>query len=324
MSNYLEIDAFQGFEFRILKVIILLFVIIGAIFINPCICSKNRWNVDYNNPESYLTPGLQSTISLHETIAELEEKFTNYENLEKLRELYLWIQRDFQMFKGGGKLIGKVTIDELLNKRELSGCSDVALVFSAVARYLGYPSVMVDTASITWAVEYKTGKRTDYAGHVFVETFVSSSWILIDPSSGDFIMDYNYSNPIIPIKTENEIEGFYVILKGKDMWDYGVESPGDLHLELKAFAESFDYNKIKIPSYKIENLESVTMPNIMQPTSKPTEIPIQDTNTNETKLNLITEFIINQLVNNYFLIVGVGSFILICLSIVITIKRRGA
>jgi len=324
MNNSLKIDAFPEFDFRILKVMILSFIIIGVIIINPCFCSKNRWNIDYNNPRSYLTPGLQSTISSHETLAELEEKFSDYENLERLRELYLWIQRDFKMYKGGGKLIGKVTTDELLNGKELSGCSDVALIFSAIARYLGYPSLMVDTASITWAVEFKAGVRTDYAGHVFVETYVSSKWILIDPSSGDFIMDYNSSNPIIPIKTENEIEGYYVILKGKDMWDYGVESPDDLHLELQAFAKSFDYNKIEIPSYKIENLESITISENMQPTPQPTEIPIQDTNSNEAKINLITEFIINQLVNNYLIIVGIVSFILICLSIVITKRRHGA
>ena len=324
MSNPLKVDTFLEFDYKILRAVILSLLIIGTTIIDPCFCSKNRWNIDYDDPELYLTPGLQSIISSQEIIEELEERFTKFENFEGLRELYLWIQRDFKMFKGGGKLIGKVTTDELLNRKELSGCSDVALVFSAVARYLGYPSLMVDTASITWAVEYKADTRTDYAGHVFVETYVSSKWILVDPSSGDFIMDYNSSNPVIPIKTENEIEGYYVILKGKDMWDYGVESPDDLHLKLQAFAKSFDYNKIKIPSYKIENLESITISENMQPTPKHTEIPIQDTNSNEAKINLITEFIINQLVNNYLIIVGIISFILICLSIVITKRRRGA
>lgn len=132
------------------------------------------------------------------------------------------------MYQGGGRLTGKTNIDLLLDKKIISGCSDDALAFSAVARYLGYPTVMVDTAGLKWTEDFKLGLTTSYVGHVFVEVFVAPNWILIDPTSGEFIREYDPSNPVIPITAGDEKYGYYAILKGKDMWDYGVKEPDTL------------------------------------------------------------------------------------------------
>lgn len=243
---------------RVIKCIVLILLIFGlAINSRSCVYA-NRWNIDYNSPKKYLEPGEQSKISSQETIDTIRTRLGKSSGLKGLKDLYLWKQQEFDAYQGGGKLIGKTTIDLLLNKRKLSGCSDDALVFSAVARYLDHPAVMVDTAGLEWAKNFKLGLTTSYVGHVFVEVFIEPNWILVNPTSGEFIMEYDPSNPVIPITSGDEKSGYYAILKGKDMWDYGVREPDMLKKKLREFAISFEPNEVEMPSYKIERLTSIS------------------------------------------------------------------
>lgn len=277
--------------------------------------SENSWSIDYNNPAIYLKPGLQSTISSQETIDELKEKFEKCSGLEGLKDLYLWLGQEFSAYKGGGKLIGITTIDQLLETKKLSGCSDNALVLSAVARYLGYPTVMIDTAGIDWAEKFQLGLTTSYVGHVFVEVYIDDNWILVDPTSGKFIRMYDTSNPVLPITTKDEKIGFYALLKGKDMWDYGVTEPDMLKTKLKTFAKSFDKGKIDTPSYQIERLTSLstialttkTLSSIFQKSTITASI------TSKQKIE-------GQFLKEYLFIIGV--LIIIIITSIVFIKRR--
>jgi len=279
--------------------------------------TKNGWGIDYNHPEKYLIPGLQSKISSQDMIESLKVEFKEINGLEGLRDIYLWLH-DFSTYKGGGKLIGKTNIDQLLKSRKLSGCSDNALVFSAVARYLGYPTVMVDTAGLEWGEKYQAGLTTSYVGHVFVEVYISDKWIIIDPTSGKFIREYDIYNPIIPITTGDENTGFYALLKGKDMWDYGVTEPDILLSKLRAFAKSFDPDKIDIPSYKIERLTSLKSVLKTTPTTPPPSpsLPSEDETTSTPTISPpatenISEPGIEQSLNSILLVIVIILLIVV-------------
>lgn len=249
----------QFFEYQTfcLKIVLVLLVI-GIMIADMSSADGSNWNIDYDDPGEYLEPGEQSRISSQATIDALKIEFGECSGLEGLRDLYLWIEQEFSTYGGGGKLIGKTTIDQLLEEKKLSGCHDRALAYSAVARYLGYPTIMVDTAGLEWAEKFKLGLTTSYVGHVFVEVYIAPKWILVDPSSGRFIREYDASNPVIPITMGDEASGFYALLKGRDTWDYGVRDPESLFYKLRTFASSFDPSKIDIPSYQIERLDSIT------------------------------------------------------------------
>lgn len=225
---------------------------------NPFSVHGQKWNVNYANPERYLVPGEQSRISSEQTINALKVKLGQRRGLEGLRDLYLWIRQDFSVYSGGGATVGKVTIGQLLGTKNLSGCHDFGLVFSGVARYLGYPAIMVDAAGLAWAEQFKAGKVSSYSGHVFVEVYLSQKWILVDSTSGEFVREYQPANPVIPVmKRPVEEKGYFAILKGIDMREYGVKEPEALLREMRSFANSVDLDELEIPSYVIERLASI-------------------------------------------------------------------
>lgn len=218
-----------------------------------------KWRINYDSPEEYLVPGDQSRISSEQTINSLRAKLGIHKGLEGLKSLFLWMRQTFSTYSGGGASIGKVTIDQLLQAKNMSGCHDWGLVFSAVARYLGYPAIMLDAAGIAWAEQFKAGKTSSYSGHVFVEVYATSKWILIDSTTGEFVREYQPSNPVIPItKKQIEEKGYYAIFKGKDTWDYGVKELAALTREMQSFAFSADLSRLEIPSYLVEQLSSLT------------------------------------------------------------------
>jgi hypothetical protein len=319
---------------RVIKFIALILLIFGLAINNRSCVYANKWNIDYDSPEKYLEPGEQSKISSQETIDMIRARLGKSSGLEGLRDLYLWKKQEFDAFQGGGKLIGKTTINLLLDKRKLSGCSDDALVFSAVARYLGHPTIMVDTAGLEWAENFKLRLTTSYVGHVFVEVFIAPNWILVNPTSGEFIMEYDPSNPVIPITSGDEKSGYYAILKGKDMWDYGVREPDMLKKKLREFAISFEPNEVEMPSYNIERLISISTSTTLAEISTSSSTSEFDNtmnsstktssngrkNKSEEVLSTKSDFL-NQFSLGYLVILGMVALIGVIIGVALMKKR---
>ncbi len=282
-----------GSSTRISTAIALTLLVLGVNLAYSSRVYGQTWGVDYGHPEKYLVPGEQSRISSEQTINWLKTKFGQGRGLEGLRDLYLWMRQNFAVYDGGGKTIGKVTIDGLLDTRSMSGCHDFGLVFSAVARYLGYPAVMVDAAGLTWAEQFKAGKASGYSGHVFVEVYLSSKWILVDSTTGEYVEEYQPSNPVIPIKKQEE-RGYLAILKGRDTWEYGIKDPSELNRQMESFARSVDLSKVSLPPYEIRSFTSTTSQTLLtsslaQSTASSVVSPSITATTSLTSRNTILE-----------------------------------
>ncbi len=135
-----------------------------------------------------------------------------------------------------------------MEEKTLSGCHDHALVLASVLRKYGFPAVMVDTAGIQWSLEYSEGKRDDFAGHVFVEVYSGDNWVLLNPTSGEYVENYDPHDPIITMKNPDEDRGFYVLSKGVDPEGYGITSIEQLEAHMEAFAEMVISGEIRFPS----------------------------------------------------------------------------
>lgn len=215
---------------------------------------KTAFGIDYSSPEEYLIQGEQSKISDKEFLKDLKQ---SKKNLEHLKIVYDWLKNNFTSYSAGGKTIGKVTVDELLEKRKLGGCHDYGLLYAAVIRELGYPSVMVRTASINWIKKFQEGKEEAqlHVGHVFVEVFLQNEWILIDPTNGWYVNNgYKPANPVIPLKgrvagPNEEVYGFYVEHKGLDIWDFGIYSQQDSTNSMDQLANQIVLDKLEYPDY---------------------------------------------------------------------------
>ena len=169
--------------------------------------------------------------------------------------VYDWKRKHFNHTQGGGVLVGKNNVENILLTRELSGCHDHALLVASVLRSAGHPVIMVDTAGIDWARQYRQGKAQGHWGHVFLELYDGAKWLVLDSTRPIVIRNYDPQNCFIPITNPIEPVGFYTMLKGIDPDDYGVHSLEDLYLHMNRFAAGFKVSNIDMPNYDIEILK---------------------------------------------------------------------
>jgi hypothetical protein len=213
------------------------------------------FGVDYGKPEQYLAPGEQTRLTNTTVVNSLRRQ---EQSLAHLGEIYFWIKRQFTTWSAGGQTIGIVTTDQLLAERRLGGCHDWGLVYASVARELGYPAVLVDTASIAWAQQFQAGQQGSYVGHVFVEVFVAGQWVLVDSTNNWYVADgYDPANPVIPLRggisgATAETSGFYVLRKGLDTWGYGVRNVAELHRLMADSARQLKIEALVYPQYTFQ------------------------------------------------------------------------
>lgn len=212
------------------------------------------FGVNYANPKEYLVQGEQSQISNPKA---LEPLYSDEKNLDHLGYIYCWLKNEFTTYSAGGRTIGVVTVDQLLEDRRLGGCHDHGLVYAAVVRELGYPAVMVRSVSIAWINKFQADEEEAelHIGHVFVEVYLNDKWVLIDPTNGLYVEDnYNPAKAVIPLKGHiagltEEMYGFYVEHKGIDTWAFGIHSQTDSTESMDELARQLNLENIKYPEY---------------------------------------------------------------------------
>lgn len=210
--------------------------------------------IDYSNPKLYLRPGKQSDLS-EQYFNEIKRQIRiGNKDIESVGAIFKWKQSYFDTYSAGGKFIGKKTVNQIMEEKALSGCHDHGLVLVSILRQYGLPAIMVDTASIQWATDYSEGKREGFRGHVFVEAYVENNWILINSTSGEYIENYDPCNPVIPITDSVESKGYFVLFKGLDPEEYGINSKEQLRENMKIFAGKVKSMKMSFPPYHIKML----------------------------------------------------------------------
>ena len=211
-------------------------------------------SIDYSSHELYLMSGSQSDLNEQYLNEINREVRIGNKDMVAIKTIFNWKQKYFRPYNAGGALIGKVTVNQAMEERSLSGCHDHGLVLVSVLRKYGFPAIMVDTADIQWAFDYCEGKVEYFAGHIFAEVYVKDKWILIDSTSGMYIENYDPSNPVINIAHSVEAKGHFALLKGLDPEGYGINSERQLHEHLKEFARKVKSIEMHYPKYIIKDL----------------------------------------------------------------------
>lgn len=216
-----------------------------------CFWETATFRIDYSSPELYLASGNQSTLNKKYSDEISTQIKIESNNIKGVAEIFRWKQDYFRTYSAGGKLVGKITVNQIMEEKALSGCHDHGLVLVSVFRNYGFPAIMVDTAGIQWAWDYSTEEQEGFAGHVFVEVYVNNNWILINSTSGEYVENYNPSNSVIPITSPDEDKGYFVLFKGLDPEEYGITSIQQLTEHLKAFAQGVKSVDMHFPEYEI-------------------------------------------------------------------------
>lgn len=176
------------------------------------------FGIDYADPDKYLTPGEESNLKdafLEEIRAVLG---TPSQNIEGILSVCHWFNQNFTFSNAGGAMMGVNTVDELYEIKTFYGCHSAALIISSILREFGFPAVMIETASIQWAYDYRAGRTQNFIGHVMSEVYLNDKWILLD-NNCTYVDDYDPLNPFI--LTANYVpHDYFVYAKGIDIWDY--------------------------------------------------------------------------------------------------------
>lgn len=210
-------------------------------------------NIDYSNPDKYLVQGKQTDIT-EAAFKEIDKQLNiKTKELSDIKKVLDWKNSNYKSVSGGGKTVGKSTINDILQSKELAGCHDHAILAASILRKYGFPVVMVDATGIQFSMDYPD-KTKMFSGHVFVEIYLQNRWILVDSTSGDYILDYDVKNPVIPVTKSVESKGYYVMLKGPDPDGYGINDIKQLNDIMIEYSKKLkeDPSLIKIPAYTVK------------------------------------------------------------------------
>jgi hypothetical protein len=192
--------------------------------------------IDYNNPEKYLIPGEQSEMDEKWRLEVTSQIGEVPGTILGVQKVWNWINQNFVKFNGSD--IGGNTLNQLYEGRTIYDSHSAALIISGTLRKLGFPTVIIEAASIEWAYNFRNGDKSNFEVHAMTEVFVNEKWILLD-DNGTFVMDYDPENPFIsPFNPNLYPDGLFVYEKGVDTWDYGVKSENDAEQKIKWFSSN--------------------------------------------------------------------------------------
>lgn len=152
-------------------------------------------------------------IAITDAIKNIADKFKQ-KDLDLVLEVLDWVFNNFKNIENNKeekmKLFRKRTADEIIKSGKVTGCTDYAIVFIALARAKKIPTKYIEAIRKRWL---DIGDENHIEGHVFAECQINNKWYIIDPQQGAIRSDYrNYT----------------IYKKGLDSWDIGIKSFEDL------------------------------------------------------------------------------------------------
>ena len=140
------------------------------------------------------------------------------------------------------------TSEEIFRDKIWSGCSDVGTALAPILRMNGVPTIYVQAAKIDWVKDLQNHNDGAYShqGHIFLEIYLNSKWMLLDSTACIIYPDYDYHNDSLP----NQYYVFSKSLTGHEVGCTNLKKNNQLMDDL--FTQ-FDINLYQDPKYeKIE------------------------------------------------------------------------
>lgn len=196
-----------------------------------------QWGIDYSNPEKYLEQGPQTQIP-KAYAEEIDAVVVEVEKIADLKPVYEYIFNNFESVPAGGRYIGVMTVERMLESRETTGCHASALLLVSFLRHNNVPAIMVDGVNLNFVEEYPDHRG--FGGHVYVEAYIDGKWVLLNSTQDEIVVDYDYTDPVLKGLNDSPYEeplGNYVMFKGLDSQTYGIDSHEKLIEKLILYAE---------------------------------------------------------------------------------------
>lgn len=152
--------------------------------------------IDYADADKYLA--LPKSMGKRETIQQIADRLKGDGPRAKLAAIGAWI--DSRLKYDAKAAYAWRDFDTMLADGTYGGCADQSLVYGALARACGIPTVWVKTMDADWIRAFRrTGdENMTWSGHVFLEVHVDGKWMLLDASQGLIWADYDARQRILP------------------------------------------------------------------------------------------------------------------------------
>jgi hypothetical protein len=153
--------------------------------------------IKYEKPEQYteLHKSLGDAARIREIAAPLKQKSAT----GTIREIGRWIGANLK--ENNDKAYKWRDVLEVIQDGEYGGCADHALVFGALARACGIPTVWVKTMDADWIHEFRRnpdGFSGTWSGHVFLEVQMDGAWRLLEAQGLTIFDVYDPKARILP------------------------------------------------------------------------------------------------------------------------------
>lgn len=164
-------------------------------FFQETVASPSCEHIDYGSPEFYLD--LSNSFGDSSKIMEIAKGLKAQSPEKTLLSINHWISQN--LTNNPDLAYSWRNFDSVMETKFTSGCADYALVFAALARACGIPTVFVKTMDVDWIHEFrKTGTCENWMGHVFLEVHWKRKWRLLDPEVLKLYEDYDPAMRILP------------------------------------------------------------------------------------------------------------------------------
>lgn len=200
------------------------------------------YNIDHSNPTDFLKNGPQTQNINHKDVL---EKFNDNKDLSTLIEIYRYISET--EYKNSSDIsIDKFarTVEEIIESKTLTGCTDYGLLFASLARDKGIPTIFIQTAHESWIYDRVREIDKGIFGHILIEVYIDGKWRYIDSTSGKYFPEYNTDNFSLN-------DGYYVFSKSIEVYDSGISTENEnfqnmrnlfMHFNLEAYVDpKYDY-----------------------------------------------------------------------------------
>lgn len=160
--------------------------------------------------DEFLKEGEQTKIT--ENISKISSEFTEAD-FDLIIQITKWIHKNLKPNhdkKMKTEVFRKRTADQIIKDGFTTGCTDVALVFIALARAKKIPTKYVEAIRRKWI---ESGDEDFIEGHVFAEVYINNRWHIIDPTEACLKFWY---------------DRWLIFAKGLDSWDIGIHELSEL------------------------------------------------------------------------------------------------
>lgn len=173
----------------------------------------------------FLQEGKQTKIT--ETVKQTAGSIPG-EGMDYVLNLLSWLRENLHRKPHNPKIFRKRTASQILEDGFATGCTDYGLVFVALARAKGIPTVYIEALENRWLRE--GGDKIH--GHVFASIPLNDKWYLIDPTRGT-----------ISATDHLPREKYIVLDKGLDSWDIGIKDIKDLRKKAEKLRKPYQRNR---------------------------------------------------------------------------------